>query len=193
MKDFINNSLSEAQSTLNNFMNDERNLAVVSDAVDALINSFQNGGKVFSCGNGGSMCDAMHFAEELTGRYRKDRAALPAASMGDPSHMTCVANDYGYEFVFSRYLEGWGKKGDCLLAISTSGNSQNIIEAVKVAKSNGMKVIGLLGKTGGQLKDMCDYPIVVESKITDRIQEVHIKLIHIFIEGVERELFPENY
>ena len=139
------------------------------------------------------MCDSMHFVEELTGRYRKDRDPIAAINMGDPSHITCVANDYGYEHIFSRHVQAWGKKGDTLLAISTSGNSQNVILAVEKAKAQGMNVVGLLGKTGGKLKDMVDVPIVVDCSVTDRIQEIHIKLIHIFIEGIERSIVPEHY
>jgi D-sedoheptulose 7-phosphate isomerase len=146
-----------------------------------------------SCGNGGSMCDSMHFVEELTGRYRKDRDPIAAMSMGDPSHITCVANDYGYEYIFSRHVDAWGRKGDVLVAISTSGNSQNVILATEAAKKKGMNVIGLLGKTGGKLKDMVDVPLIVDYPITDRIQEIHIKLIHIFIEGIERQIVPEHY
>ena len=146
-----------------------------------------------ACGNGGSMCDSMHFIEELTGRYRKDRDPICAISMGDPSHITCVANDYGYEHIFSRNVQAWGRPGDTLLAISTSGNSENVIKAVEMAKSKNMKVVGLLGKTGGKLKEMVDVPLIVDCPITDRIQEIHIKLIHIFIEGIEREIFPEHY
>ena len=139
------------------------------------------------------MCDAMHFAEELTGRFRKERAPLAAMAINDPSHLTCVANDYGYDYVFSRYIEAWGNTGDVVLAISTSGNSPNVINAVESAKKKGLKVVGLLGKNGGKLKEMVDIALVVDSQISDRIQEVHIKCIHIFIEGIERNLFPENY
>ncbi len=192
MASFITNSLKEGQSTLEAFL-ESSNVEQIQRAVDLLVSTYEYGGKVFSCGNGGSMCDAMHFAEELTGRYRKDRASLPAVAINDPSHISCVANDFGYDQIFSRFLEGWGNKGDTLVAISTSGNSPNVIKATEVAKSKGMTVIGLLGKGGGQLKEMVDIPIIVESKITDRIQEIHIKCIHIFIEGVERSLFPENY
>lgn len=193
MSDYIKNSLNEAQDVLNRFVANEENIALIKKATDLMVESFSNEGKVFSCGNGGSMCDASHFAEELTGRYRKDRKALPAVAINDIGHTTCVANDYGYEFIFSRFLEGWGKSGDVLLAISTSGNSENVIKAVEVAKSKGVKVVGLLGKDGGKLSSMVDVPLVIDCKITDRIQEIHIKLIHIFIEGVERQLFPENY
>lgn len=191
--EFIKHSLTEAQDTLNNVLKDQVFLDQLSAAIDCLIKTFKNDGRVISCGNGGSLCDSMHFAEELTGRYRKDRKPLGATSIMDPSHMSCVANDFGYDHVFSRFVEGWGKKGDCLLAISTSGNSENVVKAVEEAHKKGMKVIGLLGKSGGKLKDMVDYPLIVQSQITDRIQEIHIKCIHIMIEGVERSLFPENY
>lgn len=190
---YIQSSLLEAQSILNQFIGDPKNCQSIEDAINTFVGSFKNNGRVFSCGNGGSMCDSLHFAEELTGRYRKDRAPLPATGISEAGHITCIANDFGFEFIFSRFVEAWGQKGDTLLAISTSGNSANVIKAVEVAKSKGMKVVGLLGKDGGKLKSMVDVPIIVTSPITDRIQEIHIKCIHIFIEGIERQLFPENY
>ncbi|MDC1174944.1 D-sedoheptulose 7-phosphate isomerase [Bacteriovoracaceae bacterium] len=191
--DYIKSSLSEAQEALNTFVSNDKNLKAIKEATDLMVSAFKNNSKVFSCGNGGSMCDASHFAEELTGRYRKDRKALPAVAINDIGHTTCVANDYGYEYVFSRFLEGWANDGDVFLAISTSGNSQNVINAVEVAKAKGAKVVGLLGKDGGKLSTMVDVPLVIDCKITDRIQEIHIKIIHILIEGIERQLFPENY
>lgn len=193
MSSFIQDSLVEAQSTLNKFVEDKNNISNIEKAIALFVSSFKNGGAVFSCGNGGSMCDALHFAEELTGRYRKDRAPLPATGISEAGHITCIANDFGFEHIFSRYVEAWGKKGDSLLAISTSGNSANVIKAVEVAKAKGMHVVGLLGKDGGKLKSMVDVPLIISCPITDRVQEIHIKCIHIFIEGIERELFPENY
>ncbi len=190
---YILNSFKEAQSTLEKVLADDLFISQLNTAVELLTETFKNDNRVMSCGNGGSLCDSMHFAEELTGRYRKDRAPLGATSIMDPSHMSCVANDFGYEHIFSRFVEGWGKSGDTLMAISTSGNSENVIKAVESAHAKNMKVIGLLGKTGGKLKDMVDVPLIVSSDITDRIQEIHIKCIHIMIEGVERNLFPENY
>jgi D-sedoheptulose 7-phosphate isomerase len=190
---FIADSLNDAHKVLSNFISNQTNTANIDSAINVMVESYKNNGHVFSCGNGGSMCDAMHFAEELTGRFRKERAPLAAMAISDPSHLSCVANDYGYDYVFSRYVEAWGKSGDVLLAISTSGNSKNVILAVEAAKKKGMKVIGLLGKGGGLLKDMVDISLVVDSSVSDRIQEVHIKCIHIFIEGIERNLFPKNY
>lgn len=190
---FIAESLAEAQKVLNAFISKQTNIENIDSAINLMVDSYKNNGRVFSCGNGGSMCDAMHFAEELTGRFRKERSPLPAMAINDASHLTCVSNDYGYDFVFSRYVEAWGNKGDVLLAISTSGNSKNVILAVEAAKKKGMKVVGLLGKGGGKLKDMVDVSLIVDSSVSDRIQEVHIKCIHIFIEGIERKLFPENY
>ncbi len=191
---YIQNSLLQAQDTLNKFVAEDKNITLISQAIEKFVDTIRNhDGRIMACGNGGSMCDSMHFVEELTGRYRKDRDPIAAINMGDPSHITCVANDYGYEYIFSRHVQAWGKKGDTLLAISTSGNSQNVILAVEKAKAQGMHVVGLLGKTGGKLKDMVDVPIIVDCPITDRIQEIHIKLIHIFIEGIERELYPEHY
>ena len=190
---YIQSSLLEAQKTLNTFIEDPKNVALIDQAVNTFAGSFKNNGRVFSCGNGGSMCDSLHFGEELTGRYRKNRAPLPATGISEAGHITCIANDFGFEFIFSRFVEAWGQKGDVLLAISTSGNSANVIKAVEVAKAKGMKVVGLLGKDCGELKEMVDVPLIIDSPITDRIQEVHIKCIHIFIEGIERQLFPENY
>jgi len=190
---FIADSLQEAQTVLNCFVSNNKNIENINSAISLMVESYKNNGRIFSCGNGGSMCDAMHFAEELTGRFRKERAPLPAMAINDASHLTCVSNDYGYDFIFSRYIEAWANKGDVLLAISTSGNSKNIVLAVEAARKKGVKIIGLLGKGGGVLKDMVDVGIVVDSVVSDRIQEVHIKCIHIFIEGIERNLFPENY
>ena len=167
----------------------EQNMQKISDAIEMLSVSLSQGGKVMSCGNGGSMCDAMHFAEELSGRFRNDRRGLAALSISDPSHISCVANDYGYEYVFSRYIESVGKKGDVLLGISTSGNSENVIKAVKTAKEKDIKTIVLTGKTGGQLADLADLEIrAPQSEYADRAQEIHIKVIHALIDGIERSL-----
>jgi D-sedoheptulose 7-phosphate isomerase len=193
MSSYILSSLQDAHKTLTTFIENKENITKIDQAINTFVTSFKNGGAVFSCGNGGSMCDSLHFAEELTGRYRKDRAPLPATGISEAGHITCIANDFGFEHIFSRFVEAWGKKNDTLLAISTSGNSANVIKAVEVAKSKGMKVVGLLGKDGGKLKSMVDVALVIDCPITDRIQEVHIKCIHIFIEGIERQLFPENY
>jgi D-sedoheptulose 7-phosphate isomerase len=191
--EFIRHSLQDAHAVLTNFISEEENISKINSAVNLMVESYKNNKRVFSCGNGGSMCDAMHFAEELTGRFRKERRPLGAMAISDSSHISCVANDYGYDFIFSKYIEAWGNNGDVLLAISTSGNSPNVINAVLEAKKKGLKVVGLLGKGGGKLKDMVDVPLIVNSNISDRIQEVHIKCIHIMIEGIERNLFPENY
>ena len=193
MSNHITFGLKEAAKTLDSFIKNKENIFQLNEAVKQLVLTFREGKSVFSCGNGDSMCDSMHFAEELTGRYRKNRKPLPATAIADPSHLSCVANDFGYEEVFSRYIEAWGSEGDCLLAISTSGNSKNVILATEIAKQKNLKVIGLLGKSGGELRSLVDYPIIVDSNITDRIQEIHIKIIHLMIEGIERELFPENY
>lgn len=182
----IADHFNEAYSILQIF-NTEENFKKIEKAGNLLVSSFKNQGKVLSCGNGGSMCDAMHFAEELTGRYRNDRPAIGAISISDASHLSCVSNDYGYEFVFSRYLEGVGREGDVLLAISTSGNSQNVINAIHAAKKIGMKVIGLTGKSGGKMAELCDVEIrAPHSEYADRAQEIHIKVIHSLIDYVER-------
>jgi D-sedoheptulose 7-phosphate isomerase len=178
----------EAESVLNQFQTEE-NYTKIEQAIDWMAQAIQGGGKIISCGNGGSMCDAMHFAEELSGRYRNNRKALAAISISDPSHLSCVANDYGYEFVFSRFIEGLGNSGDVLLGISTSGNSTNVIHAVAAAKEKGMKTIILTGKDGGQLAEIADLEIRAPySKFADRAQEIHIKVIHALIDGIEREV-----
>ena len=179
----------QAQAALNHFLSDEENLLKIETAGDLLVEAIKNGAKVISCGNGGSMCDAMHFAEELSGRYRLDRPALPAISISDPSHLSCVGNDYGYVFVFSRMIEAIGQKGDVLLAISTSGSSENVINAIEAAKKKGMKVIGLTGKDGGAMADLCDVEIrAPKSEFADRAQEIHIKVIHSLIDFIETNL-----
>lgn len=169
--------------------NTEENFQRIEKAGDYMVRAIENGKKIISCGNGGSMCDAMHFAEELTGRYRDDRRAIPAISISDPSHISCVGNDYGYHFVFSRYLEAMGNEGDVLLAISTSGNSQNVLNAIEIAKKKGMVVVGLTGKTGGKMAEYCDVEIRAPySDYADRAQEIHIKVIHSLIDHIERTL-----
>jgi len=187
------NSLEEAQTVLDAFLADPNQMEACENFSQALIETYQAGGNVFSCGNGGSHCDAMHFAEEFTGRYRKDRKALGALALGDPSHVTCVSNDYGFEYIFSRQLEGLGRRGDVLIGLSTSGNSTNVINAFNSAKAMGIKTVGLLGKGGGKMKDLADIAIVVPAQTSDRVQEIHIKLLHTVIETVERHFFPENY
>lgn len=183
----IKEQLLEASDVLTNFLNNENNLKAIQTAAELIAESLKNDGKVISAGNGGSHCDAMHFAEELTGRYRENRPAYGAIAISDPSHLSCVSNDYGYEYVFSRYLEGVGRKGDVFLGISTSGNSKNIITAVEVAKQKGIKTIVLTGKDGGKLAGLADVEIRVEHfGYADRIQEVHIKCIHILINLIEQ-------
>ena len=184
----IKNHFEQAKEILDLFST-EQNMQKISDAIEILSASLSQGGKVISCGNGGSMCDAMHFAEELSGRFRDDRKGLAALSISDPSHISCVANDYGYQYIFSRYVEAVGKKGDVLLGISTSGNSENVIKAVRTAKEKGIKSIVLTGKTGGQLADLADLEIrAPQSEYADRAQEIHIKVIHALIDGIERSL-----
>ncbi|MDH4469251.1 MAG: D-sedoheptulose 7-phosphate isomerase [Bacteriovoracaceae bacterium] len=189
----ISAALELANQVLVNFSQNPSNIIAIDKAIQLFVESLKRGGKIMSCGNGGSMCDAMHFSEELTGRYRKDRPALAAFSLTEPAHISCVSNDFGYEHIFSRYVDALGKAEDCLLAISTSGNSKNVLMAVESAKSKGAKVVSLTGKDGGKLKSMSDVNINVETQWTDRIQEIHIKVIHIFIEGIERKLYPEHY
>lgn len=189
MKDQIQQvkaALEEARSGLNNLIANEEALERVAQAANLMIASLKNGGKVMSCGNGGSLCDAMHFAEELSGRFRQDRPAIAAMSLADPSHMSCVANDFGYEYVFSRFLEAVGKEGDVLLAITTSGTSKNVVKAAQAAKARGVRVVALTGKSGTPICELADVAIVTPAgRFADRVQELHIKLIHIMIELIE--------
>ncbi|TSJ39096.1 D-sedoheptulose 7-phosphate isomerase [Fluviicola chungangensis] len=184
----IADHFNEALEILQKF-NNATNHQLIGDAGNIMVSAIRSGGKIISCGNGGSMCDAMHFAEELTGRYRDDRKAIPALSISDPSHISCVGNDYGYDFIFSRYLEAIGQHGDVLLAISTSGNSKNVLRAIEVAKAKGMKIVGLTGKDGGKMAGLCDVEIrAPHSDYADRAQEIHIKVIHTLIDFIEHQL-----
>jgi D-sedoheptulose 7-phosphate isomerase len=187
------NCLKDAQKTVDSFSSDTAQIAKCVEFSNILIQTYKNQGTVFSCGNGGSHCDAMHFAEEMTGRYRKDRRPLGALALGDASHVTCVSNDYGFKYIFSRQVEALARKGDVLIGLSTSGNSENVIMAMEAAKAKSMTTVALLGKDGGKLKSIADLSIIVPAQTADRIQEMHIKLIHTVIETVERSLFPEHY
>ncbi|KAB8311405.1 MULTISPECIES: D-sedoheptulose 7-phosphate isomerase [Rahnella] len=188
-QDIIRTELNEAAATLNKFIGDPANIESIQRAAVLLADSFKAGGKVISCGNGGSHCDAMHFAEELTGRYRENRPGYPAIAISDVSHISCVGNDFGYEYIFSRYLEAVGQKGDVLLGISTSGNSGNVIKAIEAARAKGMKVITLTGKDGGKMDGSADVEIrVPHFGFADRVQEIHIKVIHILILLIEKEM-----
>ena len=188
-QNIIHQNFTEATDILAKFVSNLKNFSSIEKAGKLLVSSFKKRNKVISCGNGGSMCDAMHFAEELSGKFRENRKALPAISISDPSHISCVANDYGYDFVFSRFIEAVGNKGDVLFAISTSGNSKNVLNAIASAKKKGMKVIGLTGKDGGKMAGLCDIEIrAPHSQYVDRTQEIHIKVIHSLIHFVEENI-----
>ena len=188
-------ALLDAQKALEALLANEEALNAIDAAGQLMADTIAAGSKILSCGNGGSLCDSMHFAEEMTGRYRLNRPGYAAIAISDPSHMSCVGNDYGYEEVFARYTQAVGRPGDVLLAITTSGTSKNILKAVEAAKANGMKVVGMTGRAGSPLAEMADIAIVTPSgsAYADRVQELHIKAIHIMIELVERRLAPENY
>jgi D-sedoheptulose 7-phosphate isomerase len=189
MINLIKKELNSAQKVLDDFLNQTEQLVNIEREVDLMVNSFEREGKTMSCGNGGSHCDAMHFAEELSGKFRDSRPAIAAMAISDASHISCVGNDYGFDFIFSRAVEALGRKDDVLLAISTSGNSKNLLEACKSAKAKGMKIIGLTGNDGGKLAQECDVEIrVPHTGYADRIQEIHIKIIHIFILLIEKRL-----
>lgn len=190
VKNIVAQNLQEALFLLNEFASNPNNIAAIEKASLMMVNSLTAGGKILSCGNGGSMCDAMHFAEELSGRFRDNRKALAAISISDTSHISCVANDYGYDYIFSRYIEALGQKGDILLAISTSGNSKNVINAILAAKEKGMLTVALTGKDGGAMANICDVEIrAPKSQYADRAQEIHIKVIHSFIHCIEEAMF----
>ncbi|MDA3953825.1 MAG: D-sedoheptulose 7-phosphate isomerase [Bacteroidales bacterium] len=183
-KDFL-----EAKDILSDFISNKKNFENIKLAGDIIVESIQSGNKIISCGNGGSMSDAMHFAEELTGRFRENRQAIAAISISDPTHISCTANDFGYDYIFSRYIEAVGQEGDVLFAISTSGNSKNVLEACKIASEKGIKIIALTGKDGGKLANICDIEIrAPKSDYADRAQEIHIKIIHSLIHYIEDNL-----
>lgn len=187
MQSRILSHFTEAASVLQQFISDPINIARIEAAAELMAHSVKHQGKIISCGNGGSHCDAMHFAEELTGRYRNNRPAIAALCISDVSHISCVANDFGYEQVFSRFIEGLGQAQDCLLAISTTGNSKNVVLAAETAKAKGMKVIALTGKDGGALANIADIEIRAPySEYADRAQEIHIKVIHSLIDAIEQ-------
>ncbi len=189
-QDLIKSELNEAAEVLNKFLSDDHNIAQIEAAAKMIADSFKQEGKVLSCGNGGSHCDAMHFAEELTGRYRENRPGYAGIAISDPSHLSCVSNDFGYDFVFSRYVEAVGRKGDVLFGLSTSGNSGNILKAIEAAQAKGMKTIALTGKDGGKMARCADIEIrVPHFGYADRIQEIHIKILHILVLLVEQGVF----
>jgi D-sedoheptulose 7-phosphate isomerase len=185
----IKENLEQALLNLQEFIFDARNIEAIEKAGDLMIDAINSGNKIISCGNGGSMCDAMHFAQEMTGRFKNSRKALPAIAISDPTHLTCVGNDYGFAHVFEKYVEALGKENDILLAISTSGNSENVIKAAQAAKIAGMKIIGLTGNEGGKLGPVCDIEIrAPRTKYADRAQEIHVKVIHCLIDYIENKM-----
>ncbi len=189
----IKNSYEDALSLMQIVCNDESVLKETVEVARAIARCFQNGNKVLIFGNGGSCTDAMHFAEELTGRYRQHRKALAAISLSDPAHLTCVANDYGFEYIFERGISAYGKAGDFAIGLSTSGNSENIIKAIDLAKDKQLITMAMLGKDGGKLKGIADHEFIIGGETSDRIQEIHMMILHIIIEGIERTLFQKLY
>lgn len=194
LQEHIVRTLTEARDFVDRFLADGESIEAVAGAARVMLETLHGGGAIYSCGNGGSMSDAMHFAEELTGRYRDKRAAVAATAISDPGHISCVANDFGYEYIFSRYLEARARPEDCLLAISTSGGSANVLRAAEFARGHGMAVVSLTGRAGSALGGLADVDIAAgPSDFADRVQELHIKIIHSLIELIEREFFPGNY
>ena len=193
MINYIKQAFEDGKSILDTFCSDAEQVHRIEQLAEDIARLFNNGNKIIICGNGGSACDAMHFAEEFTGRFRKDRKALPVISLTDSSHITCVANDFGFDYVFSRGVEAYGKKGDLFIGLSTSGNSKNIINAFEVAKAQGLSTCLLLGKNGGQLLGKADYEWIIPAQTSDRVQELHMMILHVLIETVERVLFKDLY
>ena len=191
MKSLIYSSLTLARASIDDLLSSETSLQTIDKIITLFVDTFKNGGKIIVCGNGGSCCDAMHFAEEFTGRFNKSRPPLPVLALADPSHITCVGNDYGFDFIFSRGVEAFGNENDVFLALTTSGNSQNIINAFKEAKAKNMNTVVFNGKTGGLLKGLPDFELIIPGKSSDRIQEVHMLVLHSIIEQVEYVLFPD--
>ena len=189
MQDLIRGAFAASKDTLIRFMEGEENIRTIHQIADQIAETYLRSGKVLIFGNGGSMCDAMHFAEELTGRFRKDRPALPAIAISDPSHITCVANDYGFDHIFTRAIEAFARPGDVVIGLSTSGNSPNVINALQTAQSMGCITIALLGKDGGKLRGACDYEIIIPADTSDRIQEIHTLILHTLVQAIEHELF----
>lgn len=191
---YVEDALDKANKALLNLINSPDQISNIYLAINLMVDSIKKGGHIFACGNGGSLCDAMHFAEELTGRYRKNRPALPGIAISDASHIACIGNDFGYDEVFSRYLEANARSQDCLIAISTSGKSRNIVKAIQAAQNKGLRIIFLSGKENCAVTKLCNVSIITSAgDWADRVKELHIKILHIFIEGIERSLFPENY
>jgi D-sedoheptulose 7-phosphate isomerase len=189
----IENALNDLQAVLTQFTQNKTNIEKIEQLSSDIVSIFKNKGKVMICGNGGSHCDAMHFAEEFTGRFRKNRKALPVIALGNAAHVTCVGNDFGFNEIFSREVEAYAQPGDAIIVMSTSGNSENIMRAVQQAKEDNLQTIAFLGKGGGKLKGICDVEFIIEAQSSDRIQEIHMSVLHILIECIERQLFPENY
>src|SRR5579862_836196 len=188
MRESMQAALADAARALDEFARDPATIAAMETMVEAIVAAFKSRGRVLACGNGGSMCDAMHFAEEFSGRFREDREPYPAIALSDPAHLTCVANDYGFEHVFSRQVEALGHEGDVLLILSTSGNSPSIVKAAEAAKARGVIVAGCLGQSGGNVRPLCDIALLAPSTKSDRIQELHMLALHAIIEGVEEEM-----
>ncbi len=184
-KDFL-----EIKNAMDVFIADESNFEKLEQAGRLMCNVIGKGGKIIACGNGGSLCDASHFAQEMTGKYREDRSPLPAVAISDPSFITCVANDFGFDHIYSRYVEIIGNEGDILLVISTSGNSENVVNAAKKALEMGIHVVGLTGNNGGKLAELCDLELRAPATgYPDRAQEIHLKIVHILINYIERNLY----
>jgi D-sedoheptulose 7-phosphate isomerase len=188
MADSIAQSMAEAARVLEALRGDERLLGRIREGAGLLTSCIGAGGKILICGNGGSACDAAHFAEELTGRFRDDRRPLAALACTDVGHITCTANDYGFEHVYSRWVAALGRPGDVLVVLSTSGNSRNVVRAVEAATAAGMPTLALLGKGGGELGGMCDLSLVFPGSTSDRIQELHMLVLHAWVEAIEGEV-----
>ena len=186
LSSLISQGLDEARCFLESFIQDKGTLPAIDAAARLMHTALQQGHKIIACGNGGSLCDATHFAEELTGRFRSSRRPLPAIAVNDAAYLTCTANDFSFEDVFARYVEGVGQPGDVLVCLSTSGESQNVLRAAQAAKARGVKTIGLTSGSGTSLSQLCDVAIQAPSAPhSDRVQEIHIKVLHLLVQCIE--------
>ena len=191
--DIWKGALIDGRTLLDGFIEDRDQLKKAEIFTQMLVKVINSNGNIFACGNGGSHCDAMHFAEEFTGRFRKNRRPIGALALGDAAHVTCVSNDFGFDEIYFRQLLALGRKQDLLIGITTSGKSKNIVRALEAAKEIGMASVALLGRDGGFTTGIADLSIIIPGVTSDRIQEMHIKILHTVIEAAERQLFPENY
>ena len=191
MKQELINIFKEAKLLLEKIITDKDFLNKIDEVANLFVKCYKNQGKIIIFGNGGSACDAEHFAEEMCGKFKEERPALPAISLSSAGFITCVANDYDFDYIFQRGVEAFGQKNDIIIGLSTSGNSKNVKNALDCAKQKNLKTISLLGKTGGIIKNLSDFEWIVPSAKTERIQEIHMMILHTLVDLTEKKLFKK--